>query len=211
MDVWTAGITPSPPPPKRNTPVITQTSPKYAHSIPNLAIIAIWSFYLIYLGIPIIICLIPVVKMNEQSVVDHSGDGCYADQGRVLSVHRLQLHPCSKPRRRHRLKEKEEREMISAVLKPVLKMDGAAHILCWGSWKGVLVRVDPCSSSHTCSNWTPHLYNLKNTLSEEDCLDRTQTLHVRFSLPLGSNNLCPFFSHQPAGFRSHESALAQKS
>lgn len=30
-------------------------------------------------------------------------------------------------------------------------------------------------------------------------------------LPLGNNNLCPFFSHQPAGFRSHESAFAQKS
>lgn len=43
--------------------------------------------------LPIIICIVPVVKVNEEPVVDSSSNGCYADEWRVLPVNGFQLHP----------------------------------------------------------------------------------------------------------------------
>lgn len=31
--------------------------------------------------------------MNQETVVHHIGDGCYADERRIHAIHSLQLHP----------------------------------------------------------------------------------------------------------------------
>lgn len=98
MDVWTAGITPS----KQRKPTRKYQRHFLSRHVPKYLAVGIFLVWLVTL--PIIVRLVPVVEVNEQSVVDHSGDGGDADQGRVLSVHRLQLHPCSKPGWRHRLR-----------------------------------------------------------------------------------------------------------
>lgn len=43
--------------------------------------------------LPIIVRIVPVVKVNEEPVVDSSSNGCYADEWRVLPVYGFQLHP----------------------------------------------------------------------------------------------------------------------
>lgn len=61
---------------------------------------------------------------------------------------------------------------------------------------------------------SPSLQPTRHTLSQGSCLwllTGYTSAHMSWSIPLGNNSLCPFFSHQLAGFRSHESALAQKS
>lgn len=35
--------------------------------------------------------------MNQETVVHHIGDGCYADERRIHAIHGLQLHPDVKP------------------------------------------------------------------------------------------------------------------
>lgn len=52
---------------------------------------------------PVVIGVVPVVKVYEESVVNSSRDGRYADQIWVLLIHRLQLHTRTEPRRSHRL------------------------------------------------------------------------------------------------------------
>lgn len=80
---------------KHQRPFLNRHVPKY---------LAVGIFLVWLVALPIIVRLVPVVEVDEQSVVDHSGDGGDADQGRVLPVHRLQLHPRSEPGWRHRLR-----------------------------------------------------------------------------------------------------------
>lgn len=43
-------------------------------------------------GSPVVVCIIPVVKMNQEAIVHHVSDGCYTDEGGIHAVHCLQLH-----------------------------------------------------------------------------------------------------------------------
>ena len=47
--------------------------------------------------LPIVIALIPVVKMDQESTVHHVCNRGNADEGGVLFVNGLQLHPNTEP------------------------------------------------------------------------------------------------------------------
>lgn len=61
---------------------------------------------------PVVVCVIPVVKMNQETVVHHIGDGCYADQRRIHAIHGLQLHPDVKPALNIHLKKAADRQSL---------------------------------------------------------------------------------------------------
>lgn len=60
--------------------------------------------------IPVVITLIPVVKMNQKTIVHHVCYRSNTNESRVLLVYGFQLHPHSKSRRNHCLHR--ERDLI---------------------------------------------------------------------------------------------------
>lgn len=159
--------------------------------------------------------------MNEQSVVNNSCDGGDADQRRVLPVDGLQLHPRSKSRRSHRLKgEKEDAQKQVNEITSWMDSENYHVFLVLT----VLRLLKRCLGASWPLQFFTYMLQLNSpSLQPTDCVNKTDVtriepfpvrslmLFVMIRSPLGSNNLCPFFSHQPAGFISHESALAQKS
>lgn len=100
VDVWTAGVTPL----QIN---LTELTAKNSRRSLAQTHTCLFEIQLVNRWLPIIIGVVPVVKMNEQSIVDHGGNGGHADQRRVLSVHCLQFHPGSESRRSHRLERRK--------------------------------------------------------------------------------------------------------
>lgn len=61
-------------------------------------------------SLPVVVTLIPVVKMNQQPVIQHISNSCHAHQRWILSVHCFQLHSHPKSRWRDRLKNRTEKK-----------------------------------------------------------------------------------------------------
>lgn len=50
------------------------------------------SIKVMFWGSPVVVRVVPVVEMNQEPVIYHISDGCYADEGGVHTVDGLQLH-----------------------------------------------------------------------------------------------------------------------
>lgn len=59
-------------------------------------------------NLPVVICLIPVVKVHQESAVHHVCNRGDTDEWWILLIDGLQLHTNSKAGRRHRLHEKHD-------------------------------------------------------------------------------------------------------
>lgn len=67
--------------------------------------------------LPVIMCVIPVIKVNEQTIVDNSSNCCHTDWHGILPVSCLQFHPCSETRWSHGLRKKRRRRFWFFLVK----------------------------------------------------------------------------------------------